>query len=153
MLSNFLSSTYDWLDNLKLKASIGSQGNDNIGNFRYTDTYTIENANGMVSTVFNSKGSEKITWETNTNINTGLEFSFLHGMISGGGEYFYRKTTDMLLAFPVAPSMGYSSYYANVGDMRNSGVELADKYGNLAFVTSTTNRTERRSGSCRSWWL
>ena len=121
---NFLSSTYDWLDNLKLKASIGSQGNDNIGNFRYTDTYTIENANGMVSTVFNSKGSEKITWETNTNINTGLEFSFLHGMISGSGEYFYRKTTDMLLAFPVAPSMGYSSYYANVGDMRNSGVEM-----------------------------
>ena len=121
---NFLSATNDWMDNLKLKASIGSQGNDNIGNFRYTDTYSIENANGYVSTVFQSKGSEKITWETNTNINTGLEFSFLNGMISGSGEYFYRKTTDMLLSFPVAPSMGYSSYYANVGDMRNSGMEL-----------------------------
>ena len=121
---NFMESTYEWLDNLKLKASIGSQGNDNIGNFRYTNTYTIENANGKVSTVFNAKGSENITWETNSNFNAGVEFSFLRGTVSGGVEYFLRKTTDMLLSFPVAPSLGYSSYYANVGDMRNSGVEI-----------------------------
>ena len=120
----FMESTYEWLDNLKLKASIGSQGNDNIGNFRYTNTYTIENANGKVSTVFNAKGSENITWETNSNFNAGVEFSFLRGTVSGGVEYFLRKTTDMLLSFPVAPSLGYSSYYANVGDMRNSGVEI-----------------------------
>ena len=53
-----------------------------------------------------------------------MEFSFLRGTVSGGVEYFLRKTTDMLLSFPVAPSLGYSSYYANVGDMRNSGVEI-----------------------------
>ena len=121
---NFMAGTQEWLDNLKLKASIGSQGNDNIGNFRYTNTYTIENANGEVSTVFNSKGAENITWETNTNFNVGAEFSFMKGLVSGGVEYFLRKTTDMLLSFPVAPSMGYSSYYANVGDMHNSGVEI-----------------------------
>ena len=121
---NFMAGTQEWLDNLKLKASIGSQGNDNIGNFRYTNTYTIENANGEVSTVFNAKGAEDITWETNTNFNAGVEFSFLRGTVSGGIEYFLRKTTDMLLSFPVPPSMGYSSYYANVGDMHNSGVEI-----------------------------
>ena len=69
------------------------------------DTYSIENSNGNVSTVFNSKGSDKITWETNTNFNAGVEFGFWQGKLSGGAEYFYRKTTDMLLAFPVAPSM------------------------------------------------
>ena len=42
-----MESTRDWLDNLKFKASIGSQGNDNIGNFRYVDTYLIQNANGL----------------------------------------------------------------------------------------------------------
>lgn len=125
---NFMSNTYNWVDILKVKASIGSQGNDNIGNFRYVDTYSIENSNGNVSTVFNAKGSDKITWETNTNFNAGVEFGFWQGKLSGGAEYFYRKTTDMLLAFPVAPSMGYSSYYANVGDMRNSGVELELNY-------------------------
>ncbi|HIY14436.1 MAG TPA: TonB-dependent receptor [Candidatus Alistipes cottocaccae] len=125
---NFLAGTQNWLDNLKLKASIGSQGNDNIGNFRYTNTYTIENANGEVSTVFNSKGAENITWETNSNFNAGVEFSIFRGMLSGGVEYFLRKTTDMLLSFPVPPSQGYSSYYANVGDMRNSGIEIELNY-------------------------
>ena len=125
---DFMANTQSWLDNLKLKASIGSQGNDNIGNFRYTNTYTIENANGEVSTVFNAKGAEDITWETNTNFNAGIEFSLLQGMISGGVEYFLRKTTDMLLSFPVPPSMGYSSYYANVGDMHNSGIEIELNY-------------------------
>ena len=120
----FMLKTRDWLDNLRIKASIGSQGNDNIGDFRYVDTYTITNANGEVSTVFANKGNENITWETNTNFNAGVEFSFLSGTISGGFEYFLRTTTDMLFSFPVAPSMGYSSYYANVGDMRNSGIEL-----------------------------
>ena len=125
---DFMANTQSWLDNLKLKASIGSQGNDNIGNFRYTNTYTIENANGEVSTVFNAKGAEDITWETNTNFNAGVEFSLLQGKISGGVEYFLRKTTDMLLSFPVPPSMGYSSYYANVGDMHNSGIEIELNY-------------------------
>ena len=121
---NFMAGTQKWLDNLKFKVSIGSQGNDNIGNFRYTNTYTIENANGEVSTVFKNKGSENITWETNSNFNTGIEFSIFRGVLSGGIEYFLRRTTDMLLSFPTPPSMGYSSYYANVGDMRNSGVEI-----------------------------
>lgn len=121
---NFMSSTSSWLDNLKLKASIGSQGNDNIGDFRYTNLYSIENANGQVSTVPAAHGAKKITWETNSNFNAGVEFGFLNGKISGGVEYFLRRTTDMLLSFPVAPSMGYSSYYANVGDMSNYGVEI-----------------------------
>ena len=121
---DFMAGPHEWLDNLKFKASIGSQGNDNIGDFRYTNTYTIENANGKVSTVFRDKGSENITWETNSNFNTGLEFSLYRGVVSGGVEYFLRRTTDMLLSFPTPPSLGYSSYYANVGDMRNSGIEI-----------------------------
>ena len=120
---DFMAGTGRWLDNLKVKASIGSQGNDSIGDFRYTNTYSIENANGEVSTVPASHGSEKITWETNSNFNAGLEFGLFYGRISGGLEYFLRRTTDMLLSFPVAPSMGYSSYYANVGDMSNYGIE------------------------------
>ena len=120
----FMDNARSWLDNLKFKASIGSQGNDNIGDFRYIDNFTIENSNGQISNVFYSKGSSKITWETNTNFNAGLEFSMFQGRIAGGVEYFLRKTTDMLLSFPVPPSMGYTSYYANVGDMANKGIEI-----------------------------
>lgn len=121
---NFMSDTSNWLDVLKFKASIGSQGNDNIGDFRYTDTFLMQNANGLLGLVFDQKGNPDITWETNTNFNTGFEFSFLKGRIAGGIEYFSRTTSDMLFSFPVPPSIGYSSYYTNVGDLANNGVEF-----------------------------
>ena len=109
---------------LKLKASVGQQGNDNIGSYRYTDLFDIINSAGNVATQFSFKGSRAITWETNGNFNAGIEFGLFGSRLTGGVDYFYRKTTDMLFSFPVAPSMGYSSYWANVGDMKNSGIEL-----------------------------
>ena len=111
------------IDELKFKASIGSQGNDNIGSYRYTDTYDIVNSDGNVATSFSAKGNRNITWETNTNFNAGVEFGFL-GRITGSVDYFTRTTSDMLFSFPVAPSLGYSAYYANVGDMKNRGIEV-----------------------------
>ncbi len=117
-----------WTDELKFKASIGQQGNDNIGSYRYTDLYNIQNSSGNIGTSFNSKGTEDITWEKNTNFNTGFEFSFWHGKLTGSLEYYYRKTTDMLFSFSVAPSLGYSSYYDNVGSLYNTGFELNLNY-------------------------
>ena len=114
-----------WVDMLKLKASIGSQGNDNIGNYKYIDTYTISNNEGELAVTFNTKGNENITWETNTNFNVGVDFDFFRSRLSGTVEYFYRKTSDMLFFFPVPESLGYSGYYDNIGDMRNAGVEFA----------------------------
>ena len=112
-----------WVQELKLKASVGSQGNDNIGNYRYTDLYNVTNSDGNIGVSFDSKGTEDITWETNTNFNIGAEF-MLWNRVSGSIEYYYRKTSDMLFSFSVAPSLGYTSYYDNIGDMVNSGVEL-----------------------------
>ena len=112
-----------WVQELKLKASLGSQGNDNIGDYRYTDVFNIINSGGNIGTSFNSKGTEDITWETNTNFNVGAEFQ-LWNRLTGSVEYYMRKTSDMLFAFSVAPSLGYSSYYDNVGNMVNSGVEI-----------------------------
>lgn len=57
-------------------------------------------------------------------ISLGLEFDLFKGRLSGGIEYYVRKTSDMLFTFPLPPSMGFTSYYANIGDMRNMGVEL-----------------------------
>lgn len=113
-----------WVNLLKLKASYGSQGNDNIGNYLYTDTYSIENNNGEIAVLFGQKGNPNITWETNTNLNIGTEFGFWNNRLSGSVDFFNRKTSDMLFAFSVPSSLGYSSYYANVGDMVNRGVEV-----------------------------
>lgn len=116
-----------WVDELKVKASIGSQGNDNIDDYLYVDTYTLSNSGGAVGTTFAQKGTEDITWETNTNFNIGTEFA-LFGKLSGQLEFYHRKTTDMLYAFSVAPSLGYTSYYDNVGDLYNQGFELTLDY-------------------------
>ena len=112
-----------WVQELKIKASVGSQGNDNIGDFRYTDVFDIINSDNKVGTAFYSKGTKDITWETNTNFNIGAEFQ-LWNRGTGSIEYYRRKTWDMLFSFSVAPSLGYSSYFDNVGNMVNSGVEM-----------------------------
>jgi hypothetical protein len=110
---------------LKLKASYGSQGNDAIGMYRYTDLYSVSNdGNDGISISFAQKGNPNITWETNSNLNIGAEFGLWNDRLSGSIDYFYRLTSDMLFAVPVAPSMGYSSYYDNIGDMYNTGIEV-----------------------------
>ena len=114
-----------WVDMLKLKASVGSQGNDGIPDYLYTDTYEISNNEGNVAVAFRSKGNPDITWETNMNFNAGVEFDFFAGRLAGSVEYFYRKTSDMLFFFNVPLSLGYSGYYDNIGDMRNSGIEVS----------------------------
>lgn len=114
-----------WVDMLKLKASIGSQGNDGIPDYLYTDTYEISNNEGDVAVAFRSKGNPDITWETNLNFNTGVDVELFGGRLAGAVEYFYRKTSDMLFFFNVPLSLGYSGYYDNIGDMRNSGVEVS----------------------------
>ena len=114
----------DWVNLLKVKASFGSQGNDGISSNLYTDTYSVENNNGQVAVLFNSKGNKDITWETNTNLNIGAEFGFWDNRLAGSFEFFNRNTTDMLFYFTVPASLGYNGYYANVGDMYNRGIEL-----------------------------
>ncbi len=112
------------LNMLKFKASYGEQGNDGIGSFRYIDMYDISNSNDDIAFTFASKGNKDITWETVGNFNTGFEFELFNNRLSAGIEYYYRKTSDMLMWFTAPYEMGYSGYYDNVGDMVNQGIEL-----------------------------
>ncbi len=113
-----------WVDELKLKASFGQNGNDQIGNHLYVDTYSIENLDGEIAVTFNSRGNKHITWETRTAVNTGVEFNLFRGKLRGEINYYNNKTTNMLASIYVPYSLGYSSYYDNVGSMRNSGFEF-----------------------------
>ena len=122
----------NWIDMLKFKISYGLQGNDNLmfqgGLYRnyypYMDQLTLSNSNGDFATSLYYKGNPDITWETSHSFNTGFDFNFWGGKLSGTAEYFSRKTTDMLYFKPVSPSMGYSRYPENVGSMVNRGVEV-----------------------------
>lgn len=124
---------------LKVKASYGEQGNDAIGSFRYTDRYSIRNSNNKVAYVFNAKGNEHISWEKVGNFNTGVEFELFNSRITGGLDYYIRTTRDMLMYFSAPYSIGYSGYYDNVGDMRNSGIELSLSADAIAIKNFTWN--------------
>ncbi len=113
-----------WVDLLKFKVSYGEQGNDQIGNYRYTNLSSIKNSSGHPSTPPETDGQKGITWETQANFNAGFDFDLFRGRISGSLDFFTRKTTDMLFSFPHAPSFGYPNYYTNIGDMRNIGFEI-----------------------------
>ena len=121
---NFLSGV-SWIDLLKFKISYGSNGNDQIGDYRYTDQYSIENSGGLAGVTFAAKGNRGITWETNANFNTGFEFEFLDKRLAGSVEYYNRTTYDLLFLRPAPESSGYSSFYDNIGDMRNYGFEVS----------------------------
>lgn len=121
---SFMNNTKGWLNMLKLKASVGQQGNDDINDFLYTNTYNINNFNGSTSLTLSTMGNEDITWETNTNVNAGAEFELFSNRLRGSVEFFLRKTTDMLYSVKLPLSYGARQKYANVGDMRNLGVEV-----------------------------
>ncbi|MGM9708596.1 MAG: SusC/RagA family TonB-linked outer membrane protein [Prevotella sp.] len=114
-----------WVDELKVKASIGQQGNDAIGDYAFTDLYVLSKAsNTLMSPTFYRKGNPEITWETTTNMNIGVEFSLLKRRITGSLDFYTKKTTDLLFWLSLPESQGTRGYYGNIGDIRNSGVEL-----------------------------
>ena len=138
---SFLSGA-TWIDQLKLKASIGQQGNDSIRSYAYIDTYTLNKASDTtMSPEFRTIGNEKITWETTTNSNIGVEYSFLKGRITGSLDAYFKKTADLLFWISIPESGGTRGYYGNVGDIGNRGIEFT-----YNFTPVRTNNFEWNIG-------
>lgn len=116
----------DWIHNLSVKVSYGEQGNDNLGTYyAWQSLYNLEYANGNnIGAIIASLENREVTWEKNSNLNAGFEAALWGGRLRIDFEYFYKKTTDMLLNYPMALSTGFDGYYDNVGNMRNTGFEL-----------------------------
>lgn len=125
---DFMSGA-SWLDLLKLKASWGVQGNDNLGSyFPYSDQYThsYNETTGEYSVSLSYKGNENLTWESSHSINVGLDFGFFNGRLNGSVEWFNRITSDLLYYKDVPLSAGNPTgqYPINVGSISNMGYEL-----------------------------
>ena len=119
----FMSSA-TWVDLLKLKFSIGQQGNDNTQAYAYIDTYSLSKASETsMSPTYRLKGNPDITWETTTNTNLGLEFGFWKNRLTGNVDVYNKKVSDQLFWISVPESAGTRGYYGNVGDIRNRGIE------------------------------
>lgn len=127
-----------WLDNLKLRYSFGTAGNNNIPSgvtalsFASNNSSWISQSNTYWSTA--TVGGKTImpnpdlTWETTLSHNVGLDFSFLRSRINGTVELYHNTTKDLLIQFPTAGS-GYQFQYRNMGSVLNQGIEVS-----LSFV-------------------
>lgn len=152
-----------WVDELKFKASYGSQGNDNIDPFLYTNTYRIISSDNAVAVVKRDRGNEKISWEKQGMFNVGFDFSLFRQRLSGSIVYFDRSTKDMLAFFSLPLSYGWAGYFDNVGDMSNRGLEI-ELFGdiirtrdfkwsaNLNFTTYK-NKITRIADANKTMWL
>lgn len=120
-MDNYKTSVH----NLRLKASYGTQGNDNLGYSKvYEDLYTVSRIdnNPGLSKVF--RGNPDLTWEKSQNFNVGAELG-LYNRYNLSIDYFVKVTKDMLYSRPFPPSGGTPSWmYVNDIDMQNNGVEF-----------------------------
>ncbi len=113
-----------WVDNLKLRLSYGSVGNDDVsGYYPWVASYEPSNNGSEAGYVQSSLGNKKLKWEVSHNFDVGLEFSFLD-ILSGTFEYFYRQSSNLLFSVPLSLSTGFDSQDKNAGSMYNSGFEF-----------------------------
>ncbi|MDR1199289.1 MAG: TonB-dependent receptor [Prevotellaceae bacterium] len=116
---------YDWLNQLTIRASHGTNGNSDIGNYRSKNLYAYDAYNSLPASYPYQWGLSSLTWETVASSNVGLDFRVLNNRVGGTIEVYYKKTTDMLLSVPVSYTLGTSTLLQNAGSMRNQGIELS----------------------------
>ena len=121
---NFLIGV-GWLDALRIKASYGTQGNDNIGVTKvYEDLYTINRIDGEASIVKVFRAAPDVTWEKSDNFNAGFE-ARLFDRLSINADFFIKETKDMIYYRPLSPSQGDpATQLVNDMDMKNTGIEF-----------------------------
>ncbi|MBR5699172.1 MAG: TonB-dependent receptor [Prevotella sp.] len=125
----FMAGTTKWLDDLKLRLSYGTAGNNNIPVGQLVQMYepkTTAWVNGISSYWAPSKvmANPDLKWETTITRNVGLDFTLFGGALNGGIEAYINTTKDLLIEFPVGGT-GYDTQYRNMGETENKGVELS----------------------------
>jgi len=114
-----------WLSDLKLKASLGWTGNQEIDDFASLGLWSGGGAyNGQSGLVQTQLANPDLKWETTRQFNVGFEASLLADRLTLGFDYYSKYTTDLLLEATIPGKTGFSSIYNNVGEMSNRGVEF-----------------------------
>lgn len=119
-------SNIGWLNELKLKASYGTQGNQGLpGSFPYLGTYSSGNNIGAASGyIINTVGNGELTWETQKQLDLGIEFGVLNNRLSGSFVYFRRESDKLLFDRPLPGSTGINEIADNTGGVKNYGFEI-----------------------------
>lgn len=151
------------LDNLKLRVSYGSLGNNAVGNYAYQSLYALRNnsyslnnavANGLA---INAIANSSLTWEKTKVFDVGVDFGFFRNRFTGTIDYFHKKTTGILISLPSPMVHGMSATpTTNAAEVSNKGVELTlgwqdqlsngFKYGVTGNFTYVKNNVDKFKG-------
>ena len=154
-LSNekFLKSVA-FLDELKLRGSYGTSGNDRIGRYDAQGLYSLgRNYEGQAGIVYTQLENTNLKWEQNSTLDIGLEFAVFNHRISGEISYYKRGSEGILFDQPLSRLTGFNSIVTNLASMDNSGIELllngspirnGELTWNVSFnLTSNKNRIKK----------
>lgn len=127
-----MKATQNWLDDLKLRFSYGTAGNNNIPTGQLAQLYESKPTswiNGFTSYWAPSKtmANPDLKWETTITRNLGLDFTLFKGKLTGSIEAYLNTTKDLLIEFPTAGT-GYDTQYRNMGETENKGIEFSFTY-------------------------
>lgn len=127
MQEDFMREQSSWLTNLQLKASVGSTGNSEVGNYGHLGITGTTQYNGQQGFVFAQYANPKLGWEKQVQYNFGFTAGLFSKLTIDFNAY-YRKTLDMLMSTPIPLTTGLSSQMQNIGEMSNRGVEVELQY-------------------------
>ena len=119
----WMKGTEDWLSILKLRASYGVNGNNNISAYQAYGVYATAAYNGANGTLPSTPDNANLSWEKNYTWNVGLDLGFFDSRINFQVDAYDRITKGMLLSKQVPQTSGFSSNFMNIGSLKNTGVE------------------------------
>ena len=121
---NFLKKV-KWISSLKWRFSIGSVGNQEIGDYEYSDSYSASSYGGVTAYSKSKEANDNLKWETTISYNVGLDLALFKDRLRLTADYYFKKTNDLLLNVPVSIlTYGVSSMLQNIGNVTNQGVEI-----------------------------
>ena len=115
----------NWLSDLKLRANYGTTGNSGIDDYSYQGTVDTGGIYaGQPSLGLSGHSNHNLTWETVKQFDLGVDLGFLNNRLTLMADFYIKDTKDMLMSVPYSYTTGFSSGAANVGSMRNTGVDV-----------------------------
>ncbi|SMD12470.1 TonB-dependent receptor [Pedobacter nyackensis] len=120
---NFLKDV-KWINEIKLRASAGYTGTQNIGDNLFYTLYAPVSYAGLNGLSPSQLGNNTIKWESTLQKDAGIDFAFFNSRLRGGIGYYEKSTTGVLFPATVATSSGFSGVTANIANIRNRGLEL-----------------------------
>ncbi|MEG1290350.1 MAG: TonB-dependent receptor [Bacteroidales bacterium] len=126
----FMESSRNWLDQLKLRASYGTTGNqDGVNDFGTYDGYMKTSYAGITGYRMNQLGNPALKWECSEQFDVGVDFGMFNSRLRGSVDFYHKRTKDLFMSKEISQTSGFRSILTNAGSIVNKGVEIAINAG------------------------